>query len=763
MSLPSGPCPEPGAGENTSGSARRRDIAALATPAEVVGRVDRIVYANAAAPFTVARVRPNDGELTTVVGQIEAPRLDISYRFVGEWTNHADYGRQLRAHWYEEVLPTTAKGIEKYLASGLVKGVGKGLARRIVKQLGPDALNIIEQSPDRLAEVPRLGPEVRTRILAALEENRATRRIMTFLSSHDITPGLAQKIYRAFGTRCIEAIKQNPYRMADEIFGVNFKISDSVARRLGLPPDAPFRLRAGVLHALRQAEDEGHMYLPRDVLLERAEHLLEVTSEQLEDPLASAEATGRVVVEDERVYLRHQLRLEDSIAMNVAERGRMRGRIEPSPAQIEQIERRLGGIRLAALQRECLRRSLSSGVFIMTGGPGTGKTTTVRSLLQWCGILGLEVQLAAPTGRAARRLAEASGAEARTLHRLLEYSPQERAFTRNAERTLQTDVVIVDEASMIDAWLFAALLDALPADAHLVLVGDVDQLPSVGAGCVLRDLIGSERVPVEFLDQIFRQGEGSLIIRNSHRINHGEMPEKHSADSDFFFIEEDDPKLVAETIIALCAVRLPHKYGFNPVSDIQVLAPMYKGDAGVINLNNALQERLNPPLGDDDDNAPVSNGYARVGDKVMQLRNNYEKCVFNGDMGIVTAIDEEKRSLAIRLLGATEPVSYSFDEANELVLAYACSVHKSQGSEFQAAVIPLTTQHYIMLQRNLLYTAVTRARKLVVLVGSRRALAMAIKNDKVEKRYTYLAEKVRKHCQSPTDTYEKGNSVHRGS
>jgi exodeoxyribonuclease V alpha subunit len=566
---------------------------------------------------------------------------------------------------------------------------------------------------------------------------------MTFLASHDITPGIAQKIYRAYGTASIDKIRANPYRMADEIFGISFKISDAVAQRLGVALDDPHRLRAGLLHALKQAEDDGHMYLPREVLMERAEGLLEASREKLEEPLESALAAGRVVIEEDRVYLTWQHRLEERIADAVASRVARPGRGEPSEAQIAEIERDLGGIRLAALQRECLRRSLASGIFIMTGGPGTGKTTTVRSLLRWCAMLDLSVELAAPTGRASRRLSEASGADARTLHRLLEYSPQEHAFLRNADRPLDTDAVIVDEASMIDAWLFAALMEALPDDAFLVLVGDVDQLPSVGAGCVLRDLIASGCVPVVFLNEIFRQGEGSLIIGNSHRINRGEMPEKGAADDDFFFLAEEDPARVAETVISLCATRLPAYYGFDPITDVQVIAPMYRGDAGVINLNNALQEKLNPPP-EGAVEVSVSNGRVRLGDKVMQIRNNYDKGVFNGDMGVVTSVDGEEKKLRVALLGpSSDPVEYAFDDANELVLAYACSVHKSQGSEFAAAVIPLTMQHYMMLQRNLIYTAVTRARKLVVLVGSRKALGVAVRNDRVEKRYTRLAEKVR--------------------
>ncbi|NDD28980.1 MAG: ATP-dependent RecD-like DNA helicase [Proteobacteria bacterium] len=715
-------------------------------PGEVEGVVDRVVFHDATKPFTIVRVMLRSGQMTSVVGPIDLPRLATCYRFVGEWTTHRDYGRQLKACWYEEVLPNSTAGVEKYLASGLVRGLGKGLARRIARHFGAEALNVIDAEPERLLEIPRLSEEVRARLVRALEERRATRRVMTWLASHDVPMHVAGKIMRVYGARTIEVVQKSPYRMAEEVFGVSFKTADMVARRLGVAADDPFRLRAGVQYALKSAEDEGHMFLPREVLDKKAAELLESSPEALAAPIESASLAGRVIIDDDRVYLRRCYNLETRISEQLAARLETSGREAPDEGRLAEIERSLGGIELAALQRECLRRSLEAGVFIMTGGPGTGKTTTVRSILAWCEMQGLKAELAAPTGRASRRLSEASGADARTLHRLLEYVPAEHAFMRDSTRPLEADVVIVDEASMIDAWLFAALLDALRPETHLVLVGDVDQLPSVGAGCVLRDLIASERLPVVFLNEIFRQGEGSWIIRNSHRINRGELPEKapRPEESDFFFIERDTPEEVADLILSLCSTRLPGHYGFNPVTDVQVISPMYKGEAGVLSLNAALQAKLNPPVVDGAPEVSVSNGKARTGDKVMQMRNNYDKGVFNGDMGIIEAIDAESRSLIFRLLGpASDPVTYTFDEAGELSLAYACSVHKSQGSEFQAAVVPVTTQHYVMLQRNLLYTAVTRARRLVVLVGSRRALRVAVENDKVEKRYTWLAERLK--------------------
>ena len=713
---------------------------------EVEGTVDRIVFHDPSKPFTIVRVMLGSGQMTSVVGPITPPRMAAVCRFVGEWTTHKDYGRQLRAYWFEEKLPSTVAGVEKFLASGLVRGLGKGLARSIARHFGGEALDIIEAEPERLREIPRIREEVRARLVGAIEERRSTRRIMTWLASYDIPMGVAGKILKTYGARTMDVVQKSPYRMAEEVFGVSFKTADMVARRLGVAADDPFRLRAGIQYVLKTAEDDGHMYLPREVLEKKASELLDTPIEKLVVPLESAQSAGRIVIEEDRVYLRRAHELEERIAELLAERLDGSGRAAPSDAQMAAVERSLGGIQLAELQRECLRLSLSTGVFIMTGGPGTGKTTTVRSVLAWCEQQGLKVELAAPTGRASRRLSEASGAEARTLHRLLEYSPQEHAFMRDADRPVAADVIIVDEASMVDAWLFAGLLEATPAEAHLVLVGDVDQLPSVGAGCVLRDLIASQRVPVVFLNEIFRQGEGSWIVRNSHRINRGELPEKapNPAESDFFFMERDTPEEVAELIIALCATRLPSHYGFDPISDVQVIAPMYKGEAGVLSLNSALQARLNPPPPEGAVEVAVSNGRARARDKVMQLRNNYDKGVFNGDMGVIDAIDEASRTLTFRLLGpVAEPLTYTFDEAGELALAYACSVHKSQGSEFQAAIIPLTTQHYMMLQRNLLYTAVTRARRLAVLVGSRRALRIAVENDKVEKRYTWLAERLR--------------------
>ncbi len=723
--------------------------------ATVEGVAERVLFHDIRGdnPFTIVRVRQTQGTAITVVGPIDEPRINTTYRFVGEWVAHPEYGRQLKAFWFEEVLPNTAREAEKYLASGIIKGVKKGLARRIVQALGGNALHVIDATPERLSEVSGIRPELRGRIVEALEQNRGTRRVMSFLASHDVTPALAQKIHRAFGNRTIEIITRNPYRMADEVPGVSFKISDSIAQRVGIATENQFRLRSGLLYALKQAEDEGHVYLPREVLLERAAGLLGVEATALSEPLDSAVATERIKIDEDAAYLTHHLHLETRIAEEIGRRVAHAGRPLPDDADVAKIEEQLGGISLAGLQRECLRRSLTCGVFIMTGGPGTGKTTTIRSLLLWCEKLGLTVSLAAPTGRAARRLAQASATEARTLHRLLEYAPAEHTFNRNRERPLDADVAIVDEASMIDAWLFASLLDALPEKTNLVLVGDVDQLPSVGAGCILRDLIGSGRVPTIFLNEIFRQGEGSLIVRNSHRLLRGELPLPSTSDGDFFFIQKDDVNEVAATVIDLCATRLPKHYGFNAITDVQVISPMYRGEAGVHNLNARLQERLNPASGDASGEVPLSNGRARIGDKVMQIRNNYELNVFNGDMGVVSSVDTDRRNLTVRLLGGTsETVTYSFEEALELVLAYACSVHKSQGSEFPAVVIPLTTQHFVMLVRNLFYTAITRARKLVVVVGSRKALQIAIGNDRVEKRFTRLARRIQTTANRDAET-----------
>jgi len=714
------------------------------------GLVEGIVFRDP-SPFAVMRVRVGN-RLRTVVGEVDAPEVGKSYRFIGQMVEHPQYGEQFQAHWYEHLLPSDARAIEKYLSSGAVKGIGKGIARRIVKTFGDDTLRIIEESPERLGEVPRLKEDVRARLIAAMHEHRATRRVMLFLASHDITPALAGKIHRTFGSACIEILRRNPYRMAEDIWGVGFRIADSVAKRMGRPADDPFRLECGLTHALRDAQEEGHLFLPREVLIKRAAELLECAPETLEEPLMRASAASKVITEDDAVYLRPLYTVETRVAGRLRRLCERPGKSPPTDAQIES----LSNLQLADKQKECLRGALSGGVFVMTGGPGTGKTTTVRGILQWCHKLELKAVLAAPTGRAARRMTEATGEDARTLHRLLEYAPMERAFKRDSSNPLKADVVIVDEASMIDIFLFDALLQALPDDAHLVLVGDVDQLPSVGPGSVLRDLIASERVTVVFLNEIFRQAEGSLIVQNAHRLNRGEMPLPGTANGDFFFIEEPDPRRAGETIVELCSKRLPDYYKFHPVEDVQVLSPMYRGDAGVTALNQRLQERLNPPVGNAPA-APVSNGQARVGDKLMQIRNNYERGVFNGDVGIVSAIDVEEEVLRVRFGGAPptldeDDVEYPFDEAGELALAYACSVHKSQGSEFPAVVIPLLTQHYVMLQRNLIYTAITRARKLVVLVGARRALQIAARNDRVEARHTRLAMRL---CgEAPADDAE---------
>lgn len=718
---------------------------------EVEGTVERILFHDERSSYTVARVRTASGAMQTVVGSFPTPRDGAQHRFVGQWVEHPTYGRQLSANWHEEVLPTTRRGIERYLSSGIVKGLREGLARRIVDHFGEDTLRIIEHEPERLAEVPRLTNVTRQRLIKALEENRATRAIMTFLAGHDISPNLAARIYKAFGADCIEVIQKNPYRMADEIWGVGFKISDRVAQKMGLPVTDPFRLKAGLLHALREAQENGHFYLPPAELLQRAAQLLEVEAESLELPLEKARAAGDLIEEDDSVWLPQMHRLEVRVAERVRERCEtVMGRPEPSPALIGEVQRQLGDIPLAALQVDCLRQALTAGMFIMTGGPGTGKTTTVRGILELCHLQGLDTLLAAPTGRAARRMSEATGAPARTLHRLLEYSPTENTFKRNRERPLEADVVIVDEMSMVDAWLFDALLRSLPAETHLVLVGDKDQLPSVGAGSILRDLIASRVVPVVSLRHIFRQGQGSLIVENAHGILQGEMPRKGNADSDFFFVQVEEKGDVGPQAIDIAARRLPKRYNLDPRNDIQVIAPMYRGGCGVNALNTALQARVNP----DAEQGPaalvtLSNGKATVGDKVMQLRNDYEKNVFNGDMGVICHVDEDEQTFRVRLFGAPSlegddalDVDYEFGDGMDLALAYACTIHKSQGSEFPAVVIALSTEHYIMLQRNLLYTALTRARRLAVIVGSERALRLAIQNDKVEGRYTRLAARL---------------------
>jgi exodeoxyribonuclease V alpha subunit len=710
------------------------------------GVVERITYASAEDGYTVARVavagRPAP---ITVVGAMPGLHPGQALRLTGEWTRHARFGEQFRVSAWEVLTPATRVGIERYLGSGLIKGVGPVTARRLVERFGEETLRVIEQEPERLREVSGVGPDRVARIRTAWDAQREVREVMLFLQGHGVSAAYAGKIFKTYGRGAVALVRENPYRLARDIYGIGFKTADGIAARLGVSPDAPVRLEAGLLHVLGSLTEEGHCCYPREGLLKAAAEVLQVPPGALEAPLTRlAEAADLVVEPGEEepvVFPRDLYEAEAALARRLGEflRAPRFGVALDAARALSWVEGQTSLV-LAPRQKEALAAALGGKAVVITGGPGTGKTTILRCLLTILERKGLRTLLTAPTGRAAKRMSEATGRPAQTVHRLLEFSPREGTFRRTAARPLSAEAVIVDEVSMADLPLMHRLVEALPPEALLVLVGDVDQLPSVGPGAVLADCIASGVLPVVRLQEVFRQAEQSLIVQNAHRVNRGEMPLLEEA-GDFQFLEEDDPDRLAALVVETVAHVLPARHQLHPVEDIQVLAPMHRGIVGVTALNQALQAALNPS------GPALARGerVLRAGDKVMQLRNNYETEVFNGDIGRVARVDPEEGTLAVRF--EDREVPYEAADLNELILAYAVSVHKSQGSEYPAVLLPLHTQHFIMLRRNLLYTAITRGRRLDVLAGSRRALAIAVKTAPAEGRYTRLAARLRAAAQ----------------
>lgn len=718
--------------------------------------VERITYQNEQNGYSVIKCRVKDySDLVTVVGSMAEVHVGSVLYLGGSWKIDAKYGRQFAMETYEETLPATVYGIEKYLGSGLIKGIGPKYAKKIVAQFGKDTLEVIETSPDRLLEVPGIG-EVRVeRIKKSWEEQKEIKNIMMFLQSHDVSTSHATKIFKTYGSESIDIVTENPYRLADDIWGIGFRTADTIAAKLGFDKEKYVRIRSGVLYTLNQLADEGHCYATREMLLKTGAELLDVEdsiiSMTLDEMIRVQDVITELIPEEMMEDKAEQKPLDDISQMPqkaiylppyfFAEQGSarrltaiLRSRSEVRPVKEGLIERveAATGMSYDATQQAAVEAAAEHKVLILTGGPGTGKTTTTLGIITACKLAGAKILLAAPTGRAAKRLSEATGMEAKTIHRLLEVKPPE-GYQRNEERPLEGDVLIVDECSMIDILLMYNLLKAIPDSMTLILVGDIDQLPSVGAGNVLRDLIDSQCVPVVRLQNIHRQAQTSRIITNAHKINQGHMPDlSNGAKADFFFMQREEPELVADEIVSLVERKLSSYYK-TPSSQIQVLTPMQRGVIGAANLNLRLQEALNP----------VGNSLKRGGicfrerDKVMQIRNNYDKEVFNGDIGEISWVDTVERSLAVEFEG--REIVYDISELDELVHAYATTIHKSQGSEYPIVVIPVMMNHYVMLQRNLIYTGITRAKKILVMVGTRKALAYAIRNVTVNKRKTMLA------------------------
>ena len=725
----------------------------------IEGTLVHVVFRNEENGFTVARLKMEDrpGQVT-VAGVLVGVAEGESLRCFGSWTVHPRFGEQFQVERFEVLPPSTRKGLVRYLSGTAVKHIGPKIAERMVDHFGEDVLRVLDEEPKRLLEVPGIGKGRLKKIREAWAVEKGLREVMVFLQGHGLGPGHALRVYRRYGAETMRLVRENPYRLSEEIWGIGFKTADRIALSLGVDKDAPFRVRAALLHLLAQAVQEGHLCLPRRELLARAAAFLDTDLFRVEAALDELRREGRIVLEATdappapedpepsvmvfleslheaeagvcRFLLRLQAHAKWSVPMDV-------------PRAVAWAEER-AGIVLEERQREAVEAALREPVLVITGGPGVGKTTIVRCIAAILAAKKFRLALAAPTGRAAKRLAEATGLRASTIHRLLRFNPKSFTFDHDEDNPLPHDVLIVDESSMIDVPLMESLVRALRPQARLVLVGDADQLPSVGPGALLHDLIACDRFPVVRLTRLFRQAEGGGIVRAAHRVNAGRMPEFGSAgtEGEIFFVEEQDPKQVAEQVVRLVGERIPTRFRLDPVRDVQVLTPMHKGAAGTENLNRLLQAALNP-----EGESLVRGGRVlRVGDKVMQVQNNYELGVFNGDIGYIRAIDRERETLSVEM--DDRHVIYGFEDLDDLMHAYSVSVHKSQGSEFPAVVMVLLTQHFILLRRKLLYTGITRAKRLLVVVGTERALRIAVRDDRADVRYSLLEARLRRGCRA---------------
>ncbi len=734
--------------------------------------VERITYQNPENGYSVLKCAvKNYNDLVTVVGNLVDANVGSVLLIDGNWKVDVKYGRQFLAESWEETMPATVFGIEKYLGSGLIKGVGPKFAKKIVQQFGTDTLEIIETDVQRLLEVPGIGKKRVDKIAESWERQKEIKNVMLFLQDHGVSTAFAAKIYRQYGNESIPKVKENPFRLADDIWGIGFKTADSIAMKLGIEKEAFIRLRSGIMYTLSELADEGHVYAEREQLIKKASELLDaedtsiiMTMDQMlkdeelirENFMVPQFSPGEIVPEDAAKEIKKECiylppfyfaeigvanKLKNLAAEPAADRlwiSLMKARQDTGnpklSVNVDKIQKTVN-MKYDEVQAEAIRRAATAKVLVLTGGPGTGKTTTTQGIIAAYRAFGLKILLAAPTGRAAKRMTEATGLEAKTIHRLLEFKPLE-GYQKNEETPLEGDVLIVDECSMIDIVLMNSLMKAIPPQMRLILVGDIDQLPSVGAGNVLRDIIDSEVFPVLRLTRIFRQAQTSRIIMNAHKINTGQLPDtSNGMNTDFFFMTQEDSEEAAQKIVELVHKKLPAYYR-TPASQIQVLTPMQRGVAGAANLNMALQEALNPQ----GEGLRRSGFVYRPNDKVMQIKNNYDKEVFNGDIGMIESVDMQERTLLVNFDGRN--IEYDATELDELVHAYATTIHKAQGSEYPIVVMPVLMNHYVMLQRNLIYTGITRAKKILVMVGTKKALSYAVRNVTVTRRNTLLKERL---------------------
>lgn len=732
---------------------------------EVIGIIEGIVFRNEDNGFSVVEVREEGkNNLVTAVGNFPFVNQGERVRLIGEWTTHPEYGQQLKMETYSSVAPSSIVGMENYLASGLIRGVGSSTAKKLVEHFGLDVLDIIQLNPQRLTEIDGIGITRAEMIASSFAEQKEIREVMIFLQSYSITTSYAIKIFKAYGNNTINLIRENPYRLAEEVVGIGFKTADTIARSMGVDINSPYRAIAGTKHILSRAASDGHTYLPREELINKTNQLLSVDKSLVENALTALALSQSVVMEEIEEHIAVFLAPFFNAEANTAKRLRdltlvdTYGIITNIDDKISRFQKK-HDIQLADQQREAVTQAMQNGVVIITGGPGTGKTTTINCIIELLTHEGLTVELSAPTGRAAKRMTEATGREAKTIHRLLEYGFSDEngdGFQLDEDNPLKADAVIIDEMSMVDILLANHLLKAILPGTRLIMVGDIDQLPSVGPGNVLHDIIKSGIIRIVQLTEIFRQAQESMIILNAHRINHGELPQLNVKDKDFFFDRRDSASDILSTLNDLVSRRLPGFGGYHPLKDIQILVPMRKGMVGVNNLNIELQSVLNPPASFKKEKTYREILY-RQGDKVMQIKNNYKlqwrkvendeeisrgEGVFNGDMGFVQDIDNEEQTLTV-LFDDDKTVIYEFSQLDELELAYAISIHKSQGSEFPVVIIPLISGPPMLMTRNLLYTAVTRAKELVVLVGREKTIGEMVYNNHIAKRYSSLSKRLK--------------------